>query len=87
MYTVVYTKSLDHANDMVAKSYEYANKNDAINLFNERVSALLDKVLNNEFLNCNFSISNHKAMIKIVDEHYCIAVVSDEDMLKPEPTN
>ena len=87
MYTVIYTKSLDHANDMIAKSYEYANKNDAVNLFNERVLALLDKVLMNDALDCNMSLSKHKALIKIVDVHYCIAIVSDEDMLKPEPND
>lgn len=84
MYTVIYTKSLDNASEMVAKSYEYESKDDAIKLFNERVHNLIDKVLDNEHLDCKMSITQHKALIKIEDIHYCIAVMSDEDLLKHE---
>ena len=82
MYTVIYTKSLDNAGDMVAKSYEFTDKDTAIKAFNERIRKLLDKALGNEFLNCMMSITNHKALIKIESTHYCIAVMSDEDMMK-----
>ena len=84
MYAVIYTKSLDNANEMVAKSYEYESKDDAIKLFNEYVLKVLNEALENEYLNCKMSITQHKALIKIEDTHYCIAVMLDEDLLKHE---
>lgn len=81
MYQVIYTKTLDNADDMVAESWEYDNVYDAIKLFDERVNALVAEMLNNEQLNCKMSIHKHKALIKIEGTSYCIALTSDEQML------
>lgn len=77
MFKVVYTKSLDNADDVVAESYEYENLDLAIQLFNERVNKLVDEVLENEFLKTKISIHRHKALIRIEDSHYCIAIIDD----------
>ena len=47
-------------------------------------NSLIDKVLDNEHLDCKMSIIGHKALIKIESTHYCIAVMSDEDMMKSD---
>jgi len=77
MFKVIYTKTLDNADDIVAESWEYENLNLAIKLFNERVNKLVAEVLKNEFLKTKISIHRHKALIHIEDCHYCIAVVDD----------
>ena len=81
-YHVIYTKTCDHAEDAIAQTYEFVNKEDAIALFNERVNKLMAEVLENKWLNSNFSIYKRKVLIKIEGTHYCIAVVSDSDMMK-----
>ena len=77
MYNVVYTKSLEHADDIETKVWEYENLNLAIELFNEQVNKLITEVLENEFLHANISIYRHKALIRIEGTHYCIAIVDD----------
>ena len=77
MYNVVYTKSLEHADDIETRVWEYENLNLAIELFNEQVNKLVAKVLENEFLHANISIHRHKALIRIEGTHYCIAIVDD----------
>ena len=77
MYKVVYTESLDNADEIVAESWEYADLQTAIELFNKRVNTLVQEVLDNAFLRTKISIYNHKAFVKIEDKHYCIAVVDD----------
>ena len=77
MFKVVYTKSLDNVDDVVAESWEYENLDLAIQLFNERVNKLVAEVLENEFLKTKISIHRHKALIRIEDSHHCIAVVDD----------
>ena len=75
MYNVVYTKSLEHADDIETKVWEYENLNLAIELFNEQVNKLVAEVLENKFLRANISIHRHKALIRIESTHYCIAIV------------
>lgn len=77
MYTVIYTKSLENANDMVAKSWEYEKHDDAIALFNEKVNELVNKALSNEFINFKMSMNDHKALIHFESVHHCISVVKD----------
>ena len=77
MYNVVYTKSLEHADDIETRVWEYENLDLAINLFNEQVNKLVAEVLENEFLHANISIYRHKALIRIEGTHYCIAIVDD----------
>ena len=80
-YHVIYTKTCDNVDEIIAQTYDYANKDDAIALFNERVNKLMAEVLENKWLNAKFSIYKNKALVKIENTHYCIAVVSDEDMM------
>lgn len=77
MFKVIYTKTLDNADDVVAESWEYDNLDLAITLFNERVKKLLDEILGNEFIKSKISIHKHKAIIKMESTHYCLAVVDD----------
>lgn len=77
MYKVIYTKSLDHADDVVAESWEYENYDLAVNLFNERVNRIVKEILDNEFLKAKISIHKHKAIVKVEDTHHCIAIVDD----------
>ena len=77
MYNVVYTKSLEHADDIETRVWEYENLDLAIKLFNDQVNKLVAEVLENEFLNTNISIYRHKALIRIEGTHYCIAIVDD----------
>ena len=77
MFNVIYTKSLEHADDIETKVWEYENLDLAIELFNEQVNKLVAEVLENEFLHANISIYRHKALIRIEGTHYCIAIVDD----------
>ena len=77
MYNVVYTKSLEHADDIETRAWEYENLDLAIKLFNDQVNKLVAEVLVNEFLNTNIGIYRHKALIRIEGTHYCIAIVDD----------
>ena len=77
MYNVVYTKSLEYADDIETRVWEYENLDLAIKLFNDQVNKLVAEVLENEFLHANISIHRHKALIRIEGTHYCIAIVDD----------
>ena len=77
MYNVVYTESLEHADDIETRVWEYENLDLAIKLFNDQVNKLVAEVLENEFLRANISIHRHKALIRIEGTHYCIAIVDD----------
>ena len=75
MYKVVYTKSLEYADDIETRLWEYENLDSAVNLFNDQVNKLVAEVLENEFLQAKISIHKHKALIRIEGTHYCIAIV------------
>ena len=77
MFNVVYTKSLEHADDIETRVWEYENLDLAIELFNEQVNKLVAEVLENKFLHANINIHRHKALIRIEGTHYCIAIVDD----------
>lgn len=77
MYKMIYTRTLDSADEIIAESWEYQKKEDAIALFNERVSNLITKMLNNEFMYVNMNMHKHKALIKVESVHHCFAVVDD----------
>lgn len=81
MYKVIHTKSLETADEMTAKSWEYNDKADAVNQFSSLVSQVLSEVLENSILNCKASIHHNKAVIKIEGVHHCIAVVDDKNSI------
>lgn len=76
-YKVIYTKSLDNANEVVAESWECKTKDLAINLFNERVNKLMKEILDNEYYQAKISIHKHKALIRLESTHHCLAIVDD----------
>ena len=75
MYNVIYTRTRDHADDVIAESTSFKDEKSAIKLFNNYVNSHVNEMLCNELLDCKMSIHNHKASIKIEGTHYCIAVV------------
>ena len=77
MYKMIYTRTLDHADDIVAESWEYEKKEDAVALFYERLAKVWKEITNNEFLHTEISVYGHKAFVKIQSEHHCFAVVDD----------
>ena len=77
MFKVVYTKSLDNADDVIAESWEYENKDLAVLLFKERLHKLFSEILDNEFYNAKISIHGYRALVKLESTHYCLAVVDD----------
>lgn len=77
MYNVVYAKSLEYADDIETRVWEYETLDLAINLFNEQVNKLVAEILENEFLQAKISIHRHKALVRIEGTHYCIAIVDD----------
>ena len=77
MYKVIYTKTRDYADDVIAESTSFKDEKPAFELFNNYVNSLVNEMLYNELLNCKMSIHNHKAVIKIEGTHYCIAIVKD----------
>ena len=77
MYKGVYTKTRDHADEVVAESYEFSKIEDAARMFNERISQLFSKALDNHLLHTSISLHGRRALIKIEDAHHCLAVVDD----------
>lgn len=77
MYKVIYTKSLDNADEVVAQIFEHKELQDAIESFNENVKYVMKLAFDNEYVNCKVSMHKHKALIKIEDTHYCIAIVCE----------
>ena len=75
MYNVVYAKSLEYADDIETRVWEYETLDLAINLFNEQVNKLVAEILENEFLQAKISIHRHKALVQIEGTHYCISIV------------
>ena len=78
MFNVIYTESLDNADDIISKSFDYE---DAIALFNENVQRLMSEILGNEYLKSKISIHRHKALIKMENRHYVITIVKDGGIL------
>ena len=81
MYKVIHTESLENADEMTAKSWEYTDKADAFGQFSSLVNQVLSEVLENPILNCKASIHYNKAVIKIEGVHHCIAVVDDKNSI------
>ena len=77
MHTVVFTKSLDNAESMETKFWQYDDFKDAKALFEEKVNELIKTVYDNEFLHANINLFAHNALIKIENTHYCIAIVGE----------
>ena len=77
MYKMIYTRTLDNADEIIAESWEYQKKEDAIEMFNERVSNLMKTMLNNEFMHVDMNMHKHRALIKVESVHHCFAVVDD----------
>ena len=77
MHKVIYTKSLDNADDIIAESWEYVDKDDAVQLFNEQFTKIINEILDNELLNAKVSIHRHLALIVVENVHHCLSVVDD----------
>ena len=77
MFQVVCTRTLDNADDVEAKVFDYEKKTDAIACFNEKVKAKIDEAVNNEYLQVKMSMHKHKALIQFEGAHYLIAIVKD----------
>ena len=84
MFNVIYTESLDNADDIISKSFDYEDEKDAIALFNEKVQKLMNEILGNEYLKSKISIHRHKALIKMENRHYVIAIVKDSGIFNSE---
>ena len=74
MHKVIYTKSLDNASDLIAKSGSYDNITDAQALFKAKVNEIVQSALDNEFFNFKMSMTRYKAVIHIESVHHCIAI-------------
>lgn len=74
MHKVIYTKSLDNASNLIAKSWSYDNIIDAQALFKEKVNEIVQSALDNEFINFKMSMIRYKAVIHFESVHYCIAI-------------
>ena len=77
MYKMIYTRTLDNADEIIAESWEFQKKEDAIVLFNDSVSRLLKETFNNEFVHVDMNMHKHRALIKVESVHHCFAVVDD----------
>lgn len=75
MYDVVYTKSLDNAEDAVTEVVTVSSKENAVSLFNDKLRGLLDDILTNEFLKSKISVFNHVAVITIESTRCTLAIV------------
>lgn len=74
--------SLDHADEVVAKTWSFQNKEDAVVLFNEKLLDVMNEAIGNEYLKCKVSMHKHKAIIHLMDTHYVIAIVEDDGIVK-----
>ena len=84
MCTYIYTKTLDNADGVVAKSLNFENEDDAIECFNDKVKALVEEALSNEFLQFKMSMHKRKALVQIEGVHHCIAIVENGGLLQDE---
>lgn len=74
MYKVIYTKSLENADDIEASVEVFEDINQARAAFDQIVKRLMYEALDNEYLNYKMSIHNHKALMKIEGQHYCVVL-------------
>ena len=77
MYQVVCTRTLDNVDDAQVHVFDYADKKDAIECFNEELSKTLKKAIDNEFLQVKMSMHNYRALIRFESTHCLIAIVED----------
>lgn len=77
MHKLVSTKVRDNADDIEAESLDFDSHEDAVSMFKIKVQDVMDKILENEFLDSKISIHKNKAAIKIEGTRYCIAVVEE----------
>lgn len=77
MYKVIYTATLDHAVDIVAKSWEYTDASVAVERYKEQVRSIVDKAIDNEFLKINMSTCTNHALIKIEGTVHCVALIKE----------
>ena len=82
MFNVIYTMSLDRADEVVAKTWSFENKENAVVQFNEKLLDVINEAIGNEYLQCKVSMHKHKAVIHLMDTHYVIAVVEDGGIFK-----
>lgn len=74
MISVIYTKSLDNADDIDVRVSQHEDRRSAISEFQKIVNDLVQETLDNEFFKTKISIHNYKALIRIEDVHYVIAI-------------
>ena len=78
---MIYTQSLDKADEISAESVRYENYDLAVGCFNTKVKELLDVVFENQLLDASISIYKNKALVKalvkIKDTYHCIALVEE----------
>lgn len=77
MFNVIYTASCDSADEMIAQTWQFKEKNDAINCFNKTLQNHIDEIKNNSLLNARLSIHHYRTFVQIEGTHYCIAIVDD----------
>lgn len=75
MQTLIYTKTLSDADDIVAVSMSYDSKDEALAAFNDMLKCLIAKGQENELLNIKVSMHKNKVLVKIEGEHHCLAIV------------
>ena len=74
MHKVIYTKSLDNADEVEASAEEFEDINQARAAFDQIVKKLMYNALDNEYLKCKMSIHNHKALVQIEGQHHCVVL-------------
>ena len=77
MYTLVYTKCLEHADDVMAFTETYASESDAVRSFHSHISNIVSNAVNNSLLNVNISIFNNKCVAKVGSVKHCIVIKKD----------
>ena len=77
MYTLVYTKCLEHADDVMAFTETYASESDAVRSFHSHISNIVSNAVNNSLLNVNISIFNNKCVAKVESVTHCIVITKN----------
>lgn len=74
MYIVIYTKSLDNAEDIEVKCWEFKDPGDAEKMFRDKVNEIVQMLLKNSLLHGKISIFANKALVKVEGTHYTVAI-------------